>query len=434
MISKKNLTWHFLLLLLIVVSCSTPNDLDPPATAISGISPTHGPNGTIVTITGTGFNTITADSILFNGKKGTILSHNDTIARIKVPRLAGTGEVVAWRNGMPYNCGIFTYDTLLIVTTIAGSDTQGSADGKGKAATFTQPTGITVDSKGNVYVSDHYNHTIRKIDTAGNVTTFAGMPGESGLQDGSGSAARFVGVELLAIDKDDNIIAADSYGYSIRKISPTGVVTTVAGRWQHGSTDGPASTATFNGPSGVTIDKDNNILVADAGNNKIRKITTGGEVSTIAGAGDFWHNDGPVNTANFAGPVSLATSADGAIYVVEGAGHSVRKISGGMVSTFAGTTQPGDREGTGSEAAFYYPHGIAIDKTGNLFLADFSNQGIKKITPEGRVSRYTTGAIVNVDEPGVSPFYGPYGIAIDKEGSLFVTDYHRHRVRKISID
>ena len=105
-----------------------------------------------------------------------------------------------------------------------------------------------------------------------------------------------------------------------------------------------------------------------------------------------------------------------------------------MVSTFAGTTQPGDREGSGSEAAFYSPVGIAIDKAGNLFVADFGNMGIKKITPDGHVTRYTTAAIVNVDEPGFSPFYGPYGIAVDKEGSLFVTEYTTHKVKKISID
>ena len=172
-----------------------------------------------------------------------------------------------------------------VVTTLAGlAGSQGSADGTGSAARFAWPIGVAVDSTGNVYVADNGNDTIRKVTPAGVVTTLAGLAGSSGSADGTGSAARFYGPSGVAVDSAGNVYVADTGNYTIRKVTPAGVVTTLAGlAGTEGSADGTGSAARFSYPSGVAVDSAGNVYVADTGNNTIRKVTPAGVVTTLAG-------------------------------------------------------------------------------------------------------------------------------------------------------
>src|SRR5207245_2370200 len=179
-------------------------------------------------------------------------------------------------------------------TTLAGAASIGSADGTGSAARFYFPTGVATDSSANVYVADQYNHTIRKITPAGVVTTLAGLAGNPGRGDGTGSAARFNYPSGVATDSSGNVYVADPYNHTIRKITPAGVVTTLAGLAENpGSADGTGSAARFSAPWGVATDSSGNVYVADTFNYTIRKITPAGVVTTLAGlAGNPGTHDG----------------------------------------------------------------------------------------------------------------------------------------------
>ncbi|SDF54020.1 NHL repeat-containing protein [Cellulophaga baltica] len=267
-----------------------------------------------------------------------------------------------------------------IVTTLAGSETEGSEDGTGTAASFNSPNGIAVDATGNVYVADTGNHKIRKITTSGAVTTFAGSGTRSGT-DANGIAASFNRPVGLAVDVTGNIYVADSFNQKIRKITPAGAVTTLAGSGSTGSTDAMALESTFSHPRGIAVDADGNVYVADTNNYKIRKIAITGEVTTLAGSGSFGRADGTATTATFQYPSDLAVDADGNVYVADHYNHLIRKITTtGIVTTWAGATTSGSTDATGTEASFYYPHGITIDTAGNIYVADSNNNKIRKIT------------------------------------------------------
>ncbi len=173
-----------------------------------------------------------------------------------------------------------------VVTTLAGwSGHTGSGDGTGSAARFYDPEGVAVDSTGNVYVADYFNYTIRKVTPAGVVTTLAGSVGSSGTNDGVGSAARFSYPKGVAVDSAGNVYVADNGNSTIRQVTPAGVVTTLAGSpGLYGSSDGTGSNARFGGPSGVAVDSADNVYVADTDNQTIRKVTPAGVVTTLAGS------------------------------------------------------------------------------------------------------------------------------------------------------
>jgi sugar lactone lactonase YvrE len=207
------------------------------------------------------------------------------------------------------------------VTSLAGS-IAGYANGIGLAAQFSNPNGVATDSEGNVYVADTSNSKIRKITPAGMVSTIAGST--QGFADGIGSAARFSGVQAIAIDTDGNVYVTDSSNYKIRKITADGMVSTLAGSTQ-GFADGIGTQAQFYFPQGVTTDVTGNIYVADSNNYKIRKITPAGFVTTIAGS-TVGFADGIGDVAQFVYPTGLATDAVGNLYVADYGNHKIRKI------------------------------------------------------------------------------------------------------------
>jgi sugar lactone lactonase YvrE len=256
-------------------------------------------------------------------------------------------------------------------------------NGTGSAAHFVQPGGIVADGAGNLYVTDG-SATIRKITPAGMVTTLAGGP-PTGIgspeQDGIGMAAIFENPEGIAIDSSGNLYVADSGGYTIRKVSPTGNVTTLAGLvTQFGSTNGTGTVARFSVPKGVAVDANGNVFVADSGNYLIRKITPAGVVTTLAGtAGVAGSVDGTGSAAQFSSMNGIAIDANGNLYVTD-ANNTIRKItSAGVVTTLAGTPNvSGSSNGTGAAALFSNPSGIAVDASGDLFVADAGNDTIRE--------------------------------------------------------
>ena len=266
------------------------------------------------------------------------------------------------------------YATPYSFSFFAGSPaTSGSMDGTGGAATFGTPYGIAIDSSGNLYVADKKNDTIRKVTASAVVTTIAGETGSPGSTNATGTAAQFNEPSGVAVDSGGDIYVADTANDVIRKVTSGGVVTTLAGvAGTSGSTDGAGASALFNQPIGLAVDASGNVYVADSGNNTIRKITSGGTVSTLAGSpGVSGSADGTGAAALFHSPRGVAVDGSGNLYVTDGQNCTIRRItSAGAVTTLAGT--PGsfaNAAGTGAAALFDVPVGIAVNSGGTLYVA-----------------------------------------------------------------
>ncbi len=327
-----------------------------------------------------------------------------------------------------------------VVTTLAGTPgVYGSADGTGSAAQFWQLWGIAVDGAGIVYVADQGNSTIRKITPAGVVTTIAGAAGMFGSADGSGSAARFNAPDGIAVDSSGNLYVADTLNSTIRKITSTGVVTTLAGTpGGIGSADGTGSAARFNYPDALTV-AGTTLYVAEAYNSTIRKVTSTGVVTTFAGtAGAFGNVNGTGSAVRFNSPYGVAATSTGIIYVADSGNHEIRKITPARgVTTFAGSATTdgggiGSADGTGRIARFNYPNGVAVTGT-TVYVADTFNSTIRKVTSTGVVTTFagTAGAVGSADGTSAQ-FHDPYGIAADKAGNVYVADTLNSTIRKIT--
>jgi sugar lactone lactonase YvrE len=269
--------------------------------------------------------------------------------------------------------------------TLAGfAGSSGSADGTGSSAEFDNPEGLAVDAAGNVYVGDTYNHAIRIVTSAGVVTTLAGSKGNVGSADGTGSSARFRYPRGIAIDTAGNVYVADSDNHTIRKVTSAGVVTTLAGTaGSSGSADGTGPVARFNFPTGVSLDTAGNVYVADQVNHTIRKVTSLGVVTTLAGtAGSSGSADGTGSAARFNFPWDIAVDTAGNLYVADEDNNTIRKVTiAGVVTTLAGSAgNIGSADGIGSAARFYRPSGIGVDTAGNIYVADRSNHTIRNST------------------------------------------------------
>ncbi len=327
-----------------------------------------------------------------------------------------------------------------LVTVLAGGGDYGGTDGTGSAARFNYPEGLAVDNSGNVYVADTRNQAIRKITSAGTVTTLAGsVPDYGNLIDAIGAAARFNRPTSVAVDGNGNVFVADTLNDTIRRITPAGMVTTVAGSpTAFGSADGTGSDARFNEPSGVAADSTGNVYVADTGNFTIRKISPTGLVTTLAGSPGLGGSlDGMGSAARFALPSDLAVDANGNIYVADTGSSTIRRIApNGAVSTLAGSPgHPGSDDGIGSAARFNRPQGVAVDGTGNVYVADTTNEIIRKVTPGGQVTTLAgaPGLAGHDDGAGsAARFDYPADVAVDGSGNVFVADADGSTIRRIT--
>ena len=316
-----------------------------------------------------------------------------------------------------------------VVSTYVGAPKiQGSANASGAAATFNVPIGVAVDAANNVYVADYFNSTVRKITPNGVVTTFAGAAGQPGSTDGPGSAARFATPQGLAVDGAGNLYVADKSANTIRKISPAGSVSTLAGLpGVSGATDGVGGAASFNQPTSIAVNAAGDLYVSD-NNSVIRKVSATGVVTTFAGAaGRAGSTDGPGSVASFRFIQGLAFDPSGNLYVADAGNNLIRRITpAGVVTTAAGTAGvAGSTDGAAASALFSFPTGVVADRAGNVFVADFFGPTIRKIDTTGNV---TTVAGIADGRRGVrlgtlpGHFDAPVGIAIDGTGNLYVTD------------
>jgi sugar lactone lactonase YvrE len=357
------------------------------------------------------------------------------------------------------------------VATIAGlAGGSGSADGAGTAAQFSNPYGMALDSAGNLYVADSGNNTIRQVApalSAGQtnwvVGTIAGSPENAGSADGTGSGALFSGPLGICVGGAGNLFVADGGNATIRQMTPSvsagqtnWVVSTIAGSpGIPGAVDGTGAVARFNGPTAIAAAGAGSLYVADGGNSIIRKMTSAVSagliqwtVATIAGsAGIAGSSDGTGSAARFNNPGGLALDDEGNLYVTDSSNNTIRKItptvSAGqtnwVVTTLAGSPGiAGSADGTGSAAQFYSPSGIAVDKAGNVFVADFANSTIRKMRPSvlGGQTQWlvtTIGGLAGhygaADGTGsAARFDSPSGIVVNSAGCLFVADWDNDTV------
>ncbi len=344
--------------------------------------------------------------------------------------------VVGWLTGS-VGYSQTSYEAYYFSLFAGGVGLGGSEDGALNVARFRGPEGIARDASGFIYLADTGNSIIRAISPAGTVSTVAGLAGNTGFADGTGSAARFSFPRGIGVDTAGNIYVADTSNHTIRKITSAGVVTTFAGAaGQSGSADGAGATARFFFPIGVALDGSNNVYVVDDGNQTIRMITPAGVVTTLAGsAGNAGANDGAGNMARFFFPTGIAYDATGGVlYVADTSNQTVRKVTlGGAVTTVAGTpSSAGSTDGTGSAALFNGPAGITVDVASNVYISELNNHTIRKIRPSGLVTTLGgfPGQAGNADEVGSrARFNAPRALVIDSTGRLTVADTNNQTLR-----
>ncbi len=321
-----------------------------------------------------------------------------------------------------------------LFTHLAGPSGLSFEDGVGAAARFWSPDAIARDAGGSLHVSDAFNHVIKVVSPAGEVRTLAGLAAIAGKADGRRADARFSQPGGLGFDPAGNLFVADTGNNTIRMVTPDGVVTTIAGiPGVQGSNDGRVGT-TFNAPSGIAVDASGNVYVADLGNHTIRKITAAGDVSTLAGlAGVTGKTDATGPNARFNYPRDLALSPSGDLFVADGYNNKIRRVTpGGVVTTFAGSGLRGNRDGPGASAQFDHPAGVSVDAAGNVYVVD-SSSTVRLVTPSAVVSTlagspYAPGS---ADGNGAAArFYLPSRLSADAAGVLAVAD--RGTIRIVS--
>ena len=420
---KKILQVSLLIMLFIACSNDDEHSLNP---TIANISPTSGPKTTIVTINGQDFGTdVNAVNVYFNDVEASVQMVTDTQITVEVPAKSFTGLVKVISNGKTLTRLEFTYTISDVqVTTFAGS-TQGYTDGKITTAKFFLPFGVAIDTDGNVYVID--KHKIRKITPNREVSTLAGST--EGFLDDLGINAQFNEPKGLAIDSENNIYIADTFNHKIRKITPDGMVTTFAGSTE-GFSEGIGVSSQFSFPNGIAVDSEDNIYVADVGNHRIRKITPFGVVSTLAGSTSGFA-DGTGSAAQFQRPTGVAVDSKNNIYVTDTFNFRIRKVTPlGMVSTLT----VNNKGGVGSFVQFSRPRGIVVDSKNNIYVTEIDTDRILKITPLSRVSTLAGGVVRGFEDgtASVAKFNYPLGLAVDSEDNVYVADVNNYKIRKIT--
>ncbi len=434
---------------------------------ITSFTPTTAPKSATITIKGTKFTGATAVS--FGGTAATsFVVVNDTIitavvgagtsGSVSISTASGTGTLsgftylaaptIAYTGGTktftvgtaitalsPTNTGgTVSGNGQVVVSTFAGSGSIGSADGVGTAASFNYPLSNAFDASGNMYVADAENNRIRKISSTGAVTTFAGS-GVRSFSDGSSNSASFSAPTGVVTDVLGNVYVADLYNNRIRKISQTGIVSTFAGSGNAGNADGIGTAASFNNPTGLAIDANSNVYVTDKINHSIRKISPAGVVTTLAGNGNSGNTNGVGTAASFYYPTGVTLDNNGNIYVADYFNNSIRKITtAGVVTTFAGSGTAGYADGTGASAKFNLPFCVTVDGSGNLIVGDQSNNYIRKINSLGVVTTLAgNGTPSYADGIGTAASFNTIsGVAKDANGNIYIADESNQRIRKIT--
>ncbi|GAA4323296.1 hypothetical protein GCM10023149_24150 [Mucilaginibacter gynuensis] len=321
-----------------------------------------------------------------------------------------------------------------MVSKLSGSGKQGAINGDAGSTSFKSPKGLAADAQGNIYVADFDNNIIRKVSPDGTTTTLAG-DGVAGKTNGKAAKARFNGPAFLAMDAVGNIYVADTKNFQIRKITPAGQVSVLAGDGKKGYQNGTGASARFSDIAALIVDKDGNIYICDTGNHRIRKITPAGEVSTVLGNGEQYSKDGIGELAAIGYPSSIAIDKQGNFYVADGY-RIIRKITPDFDShVFAGNSNFRNNDGIGTQASFSDISAMVCDITGTLYITDQYNTIIRKITPDAYVSSLAGCSIITYSNGigQLAAFENPFGITSDNKGSLYVSEVKGNRIRKISV-
>lgn len=363
-----------------------------------------------------------------------ITSGQTTVADISIQLIPNLSNTLFSAGVLTANISISNGLSLVnsgTVSTLAGHGVAGFDNGTGVNASFRGVFYLFVDSNGDVYVPDCHNHVIRKITATGLVSTFSGS-GVEGFQNGASASAQFDYPNCITKDNAGNFYVADGGNLKVRKITADGTVSTFAGAGTLGDQDGPAGVAQFRSLDGICADPSGNLYVTEYDSNRIRKITPSGVVSTFAG-GSLGTQDGTGTSAKFNSPKGIASDSAGNLFVVDRGNNRIRKITqSGVVTTLAGSTA-GYRDDTGSNAQFKDPLGIAVDSNGAIYVADCSNNCIRKVSRTGTVTTIAgqvTGGFTNAVGPAAQ-FLGPCGIAVDKSGAIYIGDVSNYSIRKI---
>jgi hypothetical protein len=415
----------------------------PFCPVIESISPTLGRSSDTIVITGRQFGT--ADNIVkFNGTQATVITENTTRIVVLVPPNCGSGPVTVDQDAelTSSNSIDFTFLPIYTVTTLAGDTVSGSTDGPALAgARFSTPMGIAIDNLGNIYIADGSNHCIRKI-TAGAVSTYAGQKGSSGFSNSSNPLTALFNFPYgIAINSSREMFVADVANNAIRRILPSGTVTTFCGSATSGHADGLGTAASFAFPMGVTLFQDTILFIADFSNNEIRKCSANGFVKTISGNTVSGNRNGKFNASSFKFPINLAIDGKN-ILVVDYGNIKIRSasLSDSTVNDLAGNGISGAFNSSAESSTFSGPTDIAIRTVGGrreIYIADQMNNVIRLIDSKNRVTTVIgDGAPGFKNGEGVkAKFRRPFGLAFDPADNsiLYITDQGNHCVRKVVI-
>ncbi|GAA1335580.1 NHL domain-containing protein [Saccharothrix algeriensis] len=338
------------------------------------------------------------------------------------------------------------HTSTLPITTVAGNGAAGFGGDSGPAtsAHVNYPLSVVVDGAGDLYIADHNNHRIRKVARDGTITTAAGN-GTAGFSGDGGPAtsARVSYPVGLAVDGAGSLYIADYNNHRIRKVAKDGTITTVAGNGTagFGGDGGPATSARLNYPYTVAVDGAGSLYIADYNNHRIRKVAKDGTITTAAGTGaaGFGGDNGPATSALLNNPTGVAVDDAGNLYVADYNNHRIRKVTeDGTITTAAGTGAAGfgGDEGPAASARLHHPIGVAVDGAGNLYVADYNNHRIRKVAEDGTITTAAgTGAAGFGGDGGPAAsarLNCPYSMAVDGAGSLYVADRANHRIRKVT--
>ncbi|MEV6962890.1 RICIN domain-containing protein [Streptomyces sp. NPDC051207] len=337
-------------------------------------------------------------------------------------------------------------NSVLLISTVAGT---GGAGFKGdnepaRSAQLNRPYGIAVDSTGTLYFSDYNNHRVRRITTDGRISTVAGT-GAAGVSGDNGPAvsAQLNYPREVAVDSAGAVYIADTNNHRVRKVTTDGKISTIAGTGAaaFGGDGGPATAARLHTPLGVVVDSTGALYISDHGNHRIRKITSDGQISTVAGTGaaGFRGDGGPAVSAQLNGPFGVALDGAGDLYIADYVNHRIRKVAAdGTISTVAGTGTAGfsGDDGPATSARLNCPVAMVVDSTGTLYVSDYNNHRVRKVAVDGTISTVAgtgTGGFGGDDGPAASAqLYNPFGLAVDCVDTLYIADHVNNRIRKIA--
>ena len=346
-----------------------------------------------------------------------------------------------------YNMHIRVVDTGGVITTVAGDGSAGFAGDGGQAtsASLDSPAGVAVDSAGNLFIVDKDNRRIRMVDTSGVITTVAGNGSGWFSGDGGQATSAAIGTpQGVTLDAAGNLFIADQNWHRIRMVNTSGVITTVAGNGSGGFSGdgGPATSASLNNPFGVAVDSTGNVFIAEKGNHRIRKVNTSGVISTVAGSGSprYWGDGGPATLAwlgnNDDDPAGIALDSAGNLFI--GSENRVRRMTtGGEITTVAGNGECdfGGDGGPAAAAPLCHPFGVAVDSVGNVFIAEQGNHCIRKVNTSGVITTVAgNGAVGFAGDGGPATsamLSDPFGVAVDAAGNVFIADRDNSRIRKV---